>query len=37
LKPEDLDAAVVYFLSDQARMVTGQVLSIDAGWSLMDG
>lgn len=36
LKPEDLDAAVVYFLSEQARMVTGQVLSIDAGWSLMD-
>lgn len=37
LKPEDLDSAVVYFLSDQSQMVTGQVLSVDAGWSLMDG
>ena len=30
----DLDAAVVYFLSDTSRLVTGQVLSIDAGWQL---
>lgn len=31
-QPADLDAAVVYFLSDQSRFVTGQVLAIDGGW-----
>ena len=33
----DLDAAVVYFLSDQSRFVTGQVLAIDGGWSVSEG
>jgi NAD(P)-dependent dehydrogenase (short-subunit alcohol dehydrogenase family) len=36
-RPEDLDAAVVYLLSDAARYVTGQVLSVDGGWSVTDG
>ncbi len=36
-KPSDLDAAAVYFLSDESRFVTGQVLSIDGGWSVSDG
>jgi NAD(P)-dependent dehydrogenase (short-subunit alcohol dehydrogenase family) len=31
---EDVDAAVVYFLSDQSRFVTGQVLCVDGGWSV---
>ena len=35
--PADVDDAVVYFLSDEARFVTGQVLRIDGGWSLTDG
>lgn len=34
---EDLDAAVVYFLSDQSRFVTGQVLYVDGGWSVTEG
>lgn len=34
---EDLDAAAVYFLSDQSRFVTGQVLSVDGGWSVSEG
>jgi NAD(P)-dependent dehydrogenase (short-subunit alcohol dehydrogenase family) len=34
---EDLDAAVVYLLSDAARFVTGQVLAIDGGWSAGGG
>ena len=34
---DDLDAAVVFFLSDASRFVTGQVLGIDGGWSLTDG
>lgn len=33
---DDLDAAVVYFLSPQSRFVTGQVLAIDGGWSVSD-
>jgi NAD(P)-dependent dehydrogenase (short-subunit alcohol dehydrogenase family) len=33
----DLDAAVVYFLSDQSRFVTGQVLAVDGGWSVTEG
>ncbi len=36
-KPEDLDAAVVYLLSDASRFVTGQVLAIDGGWSVTEG
>jgi NAD(P)-dependent dehydrogenase (short-subunit alcohol dehydrogenase family) len=35
--PADVDEAVVYFLSDDARFVTGQVLRIDGGWSLTEG
>jgi NAD(P)-dependent dehydrogenase (short-subunit alcohol dehydrogenase family) len=36
-RASDADAAVVYFLSDQAKFVTGQVLAIDGGWSLSEG
>jgi NAD(P)-dependent dehydrogenase (short-subunit alcohol dehydrogenase family) len=35
-KPSDLDAAVVFFLSDQSKFVTGQVLAVDGGWSVTD-
>lgn len=35
--PEDLDAAVVYFLSDQSKFVTGQVLYVDGGWTVTEG
>jgi NAD(P)-dependent dehydrogenase (short-subunit alcohol dehydrogenase family) len=34
---EDLQAAVVYFLSDQSRYVTGQVLAVDGGWCVSEG
>lgn len=37
VQPSDVDGAVVYLLSDAARMVTGQVLSIDGGWTVTDG
>jgi NAD(P)-dependent dehydrogenase (short-subunit alcohol dehydrogenase family) len=33
----DLDAAVIYFLSDASKFVTGQVLAVDGGWSVSDG
>ena len=36
-RPEDLDAAVVYLLSEQARFVTGQVLAVDGGWGVSEG
>ncbi len=35
--PADLDAAVVYFLSEQSRFVTGQVLCVDGGWCVSEG
>jgi NAD(P)-dependent dehydrogenase (short-subunit alcohol dehydrogenase family) len=35
--PDDLDAAVVFFLSDASRYVTGQVLAVDGGWSISEG
>ena len=36
-RPEDLDAAAVYFMSDASRFTTGQVLTVDGGWSLSEG
>ena len=36
-QPDDLDAAVVYFLSDASKFVTGQILAIDGGWSVSEG
>jgi NAD(P)-dependent dehydrogenase (short-subunit alcohol dehydrogenase family) len=33
----DLDAAVVFFLADASKYVTGQVLAVDGGWSVSDG
>ncbi len=36
-RPEDLDAAVVWLLSDASRFVTGQTITIDGGWSVSEG
>jgi len=36
-QPRDLDAAVVFFLSDGSRFVTGQMLAVDGGWSVSEG
>jgi NAD(P)-dependent dehydrogenase (short-subunit alcohol dehydrogenase family) len=36
-QPSDLDAAAVYFLSDDSKFATGQVLSVDGGWSVTEG
>jgi NAD(P)-dependent dehydrogenase (short-subunit alcohol dehydrogenase family) len=35
-RPSDLDAAVVFFLSDESRFVTGQTLAVDGGWSVTE-
>ncbi|MGN6384721.1 MAG: SDR family NAD(P)-dependent oxidoreductase [Verrucomicrobiota bacterium] len=34
--PADYDAAAVWFMSDESRFCTGQVLAIDGGWSVLD-
>lgn len=36
-RPSDLDAAAVYFMSDDACFVTGQVLAVDGGWCVTEG
>ncbi len=36
-QPEDLDAIAVYLMSDQSKFVTGQVISVDGGWSVSEG
>ena len=36
-RPADLDEAVLLFLGDGSRFITGQVLSVDGGWSISEG
>lgn len=36
-QPDDLDAAAVFFLSDDSKFVTGQVLAVDGGWCVSEG
>lgn len=35
LNPDEVAQAAVYFLSDESRVVTGQLLKIDGGWSVV--
>ena len=35
--PQDLDGAAVYFMSDYSRFTTGQILTVDGGWSISEG
>lgn len=35
MDPVEVAHAAVYFLSDESRVVTGQLLKIDGGWSVM--
>ncbi|HAV62859.1 MAG TPA: short-chain dehydrogenase [Verrucomicrobiales bacterium] len=35
--PQDLDSAVVFFLSEESLFVTGQVLAVDGGWTVSEG
>lgn len=36
-QPDDLDGASTLLLSDQAAFITGQVLTVDGGWSISEG
>ena len=35
LDPDEVAHAAIYFLSDESRAVTGQVLKVDGGWSVV--
>lgn len=36
-RPQDLDEAACYFMSDNSRFTTGQVLAVDGGWGVSEG
>lgn len=36
-QPDDLDGAAVYFMSDYSAFTTGQILTVDGGWSVSEG
>ncbi len=36
-KPEDLDGAAVYFMSEASKFTTGQTLYVDGGWEVSEG
>ncbi|MEO6000913.1 MAG: SDR family oxidoreductase [Chitinophagaceae bacterium] len=36
-RPEDLDGAALYFMSDASRFTTGQVMYVDGGWEISEG
>ncbi len=36
-RPGDLDGMATLLMSDQASMITGQVISVDGGWSVSEG
>ena len=36
-RSEDCDGAAVFFLSDAARYVSGQMLAVDGGWTVSEG
>ena len=33
-QPEDLDGLALYFMSDQSKFTTGQVIAVDGAWSI---
>lgn len=36
-RPGDLTGAAIYFMSDHSSFTTGQILSVDGGWSISEG
>lgn len=34
---DDVNGLAVYFMSDQSKFTTGQVIAVDGGWSISDG
>jgi len=35
--PHDVDGLAIYFMSDQSRITTGQIVAVDGGWSVSEG
>jgi NAD(P)-dependent dehydrogenase (short-subunit alcohol dehydrogenase family) len=35
--PEDADGLAIYFMSEQSKFTTGQVIAVDGGWSISEG
>jgi NAD(P)-dependent dehydrogenase (short-subunit alcohol dehydrogenase family) len=35
--PKDLDGIALYFMSDDSRFTTGQLIAVDGGWSVSEG
>jgi NAD(P)-dependent dehydrogenase (short-subunit alcohol dehydrogenase family) len=33
-QPEDLDGLAIYFMSEQSKFTTGQVIAVDGGWTV---
>jgi NAD(P)-dependent dehydrogenase (short-subunit alcohol dehydrogenase family) len=36
-QPADLSGTVIYLLSDHSKLVTGQTIAVDGGWSVTEG
>jgi NAD(P)-dependent dehydrogenase (short-subunit alcohol dehydrogenase family) len=36
-EPGDMDGLAVYFMGDQSKFTTGQVIAVDGGWSISEG
>ena len=36
-KPKDLDGLAIYFMSEQSRYTTAQVVAVDGGWDISEG
>ena len=34
---QDLDGLAIYFMSEQSKFTTGQIVAVDGGWTLSDG
>lgn len=34
---EDLDGLAIYFMSDQSKFTTGQIVAVDGGWNISEG
>ena len=35
-RPDDCDGLALYFMSDQSKFTTGQVVAVDGGWSVSE-
>lgn len=36
-EPRDMDGLAIYFMSDQSKFTTGQIVAVDGGWSISEG